>query len=516
MAQNQGTKSSIEMFDLDNMGNEEGLSDQVFVINDFEIEQESDLTLQATHMGSDKSKAIHAEGYTGDGAAQFKDNSAELQRLHVKVPQEDLQDAAGNDQIAIIKLDLSDYVEDGSQQAVIKSLPEGTKVFPTEDPEVVIIAIDPQEVNTLNIQIDVVELPQTDEAQATEENTTTIITDPIVVETPDGNVAPIVSEDTSFTMNEDGTITITEEQLLANASDANGDELSVVNLTINGEAVELDDDGSFTFTPDENFNGEIDLSYQVSDGTLSVDAGGTITVEAVNDGPDVSGATSFDASEDNSITLTQEDLLANATDVEGDDLSVLNLTADTGTIVDNGDGSWTFTPDENFNGDVNLSYDVTDGTDTTAAEGVISVEEVNDAAVVGDDVEFDINEDGTITISEDDLLANASDVDGDTLSVVNLSVDDGTLTDNGDGTWTFTPDENFNGEVNISFDVSDGTVETEAAGTIDVASVNDGPVVSEETSFTMNEDGTITLTEDQLLANASDVDGDDLSVSNVA
>merc|ERR1711879_1004239 len=165
-----------------------------------------------------------------------------------------------------------------------------------------------------------------------------------------------------------------------------------------------------------------------------------------------------------------------------------------------------FTPDENFNGEVNLSYDVSDGTTTTATTGTIEVAEVNDAADVSAPTSFNMNEDGTITISEDSLLANASDVDGDTLSVQNLSADGGTLTDNGDGTWSFTPDENFNGEVNLSYDVSDGTTTTATTGTIEVAEVNDAADVSAPTSFSMNEDGTITISEDSLLANASDVD----------
>jgi hypothetical protein len=65
------------------------------------------------------------------------------------------------------------------------------------------------------------------------------------------------------------------------------------------------------------------------------------------------------------------------------------------------------------------------------------------------------------------LLANAIDVDGDDLSVVNLSVvssdvDNVTLTDNNNGTWTLTPKANFSGEITFNYQISDGYELTDA------------------------------------------------------
>ncbi|WP_156502434.1 tandem-95 repeat protein, partial [Oleiphilus sp. HI0067] len=115
-----------------------------------------------------------------------------------------------------------------------------------------------------------------------------------------------------------------------------------------------------------------------------------------------------------------------------------------------------------------------------------------------------------ITLTDGDLLAGASDVDGDTLSIsdVTYTGTDGIFTDNGDDTYTFAPNENFNGNVTVDFTVSDGQGGTDTAqANIVVVPVNDPPVAG-DTSFSMNEDGTITLTPAQLLANSSDVEGD--------
>ncbi|MCV5646879.1 cadherin-like domain-containing protein, partial [Escherichia coli] len=69
-----------------------------------------------------------------------------------------------------------------------------------------------------------------------------------------------------------------------------------------------------------------------------------------------------------------------------------------------------------------------------------------------------IEEDGgSIIITKEELLSNVDDEDKDTLSVENLIIDkgNGTLVDNGDGTWTFTPQIDDDTEVSFTFDIID-------------------------------------------------------------
>ena len=56
-------------------------------------------------------------------------------------------------------------------------------------------------------------------------------------------------------------------------------------------------------------------------------------------------------------------------------------------------------------------------------------------------------EDGTFRITSEQLLAKATDADGDTLSVVDLKLasGQGSITDNGDSSWTFSPDGDWLG-----------------------------------------------------------------------
>ncbi|CAH7296348.1 Polymer-forming cytoskeletal family protein [Vibrio chagasii] len=325
-----------------------------------------------------------------------------------------------------------------------------------------------------------------------------------------------VSGDLAYSVDEDGSIRLSQEQLLSQASDVEGDDLTASVLTVDGDAtVTQNGDGSFTITPDENFNGDIDISFDISDGTNTVLASADLTVNPVNDLP-VPQDQQFSVEEDGTLIFTDADLLTGATDVEGDNLSVEGVTYNggDGILTDNGNGTYTFAPNENFNGDVNFSFDVSDGTDTVSANIDVSVTAVDDAPVSGD-LAYSVDEDGSIRLSQEQLLSQASDVEGDDLTASGLTVDgDATVTQNEDGSFTITPDENFNGDIDISFDISDGTNTVQASADLTVNPVNDLPVPQDQ-QFSVEEDGTLIFTDADLLTGATDIEGDNLSVEGV-
>ena len=127
-----------------------------------------------------------------------------------------------------------------------------------------------------------------------------------------------------------------------------------------------------------------------------------------------------------------------------------------------------------------ITYTVDDGqggTDTATA--TVTVTGSNDGPVAVDDT-LSTSEDASITFSATDLLSNDSDVDGGTLSILSFDQpDNGSITDNGDGTYTFDPDANWSGDTDFSYTVSDGQGGTDTATvSITVDGVADAPTLS--------------------------------------
>ncbi|MBD2445686.1 cadherin-like domain-containing protein [Nostoc sp. FACHB-152] len=263
---------------------------------------------------------------------------------------------------------------------------------------------------------------------------------------------------------EDTPYTINASDLLAGYTNVDGNTLSVSGLTATNGTVVNNGNGTYTFTPNADYNGTVNLSYSVTDGNGgNTPATNSFSLAAVNDGsPQLTGtaATLANGTEDTLYTINASDLLAGYTDVDGNPLSVMGLTATNGTVVDNGDGTYTFTPNADYNGTVNLSYNVSDGSGgTLPATNSVSLDPVNDApkltgtpATLADD-----NEDGDYIIVADTLLQGFTDAEGDRIFLSGLAADHGTIIDNGDGTYSFEPEDNYDGVITLSYNVTDGS-----------------------------------------------------------
>ncbi|MDG2850379.1 cadherin-like domain-containing protein, partial [Vibrio parahaemolyticus] len=295
---------------------------------------------------------------------------------------------------------------------------------------------------------------------------------------------PPVAGSTSYTVHEDNSITISNEQLLANSSDVEG-EVAIDSVSYSGADGVFQDngDGTYTFSPNENFNGEVSLDVVVVDedgATDSTTAG--ITVLEVND-PPIAGTTSYTIDEDEVITISAEQLLANSSDIEGEvALDSVSYSGSEGIFTDNGDGTFSFAPNQNFNGEVNLDVVVVDEDGATASTTAnIDVLPINDAPVSGD-LAYSVDEDNSITLSQEQLLAKAGDIDSENLEAINLSTDDNaTIQYNDDGSYTITPDENYNGDLDLTFDIIDNDGGSVQVGLdITVNPVNDLPQAQDQ------------------------------------
>ncbi len=329
-----------------------------------------------------------------------------------------------------------------------------------------------------------------------------------------GNDSFMIAEDTPL-------LTASVAGLLANDVDVDGDTLSVMTIPVTGPAngtLLLNADGSFAYTPNANYCGVDSFVYRISDGQGGTsDATATITISAVNDNP-VANNDTFTLAENSTLSVTSPvtGLLGNDSDVDGNTLSVLVTPTSGpthGMLILNSDGSFTYTPDVNYDGSDAFVYRVSDGNGGTAdATVTLNITGVNVAPTAGNDT-YTVAEDSVLvsTVGVNGLLANDSDPNGDTLRVVIVPIvspTHGIIVLNMDGSFTYTPTANFNGTDSFVYQVSDGRggIAT-ATALITVSPVNDAPMANDD-QFTLPQGATLSLTSTSVLDNDSDVDGD--------
>ncbi|MEC8067403.1 MAG: Ig-like domain-containing protein [Pseudomonadota bacterium] len=335
------------------------------------------------------------------------------------------------------------------------------------------------------------------------------------------NTAP-VAEDDLFVTDEDTETSFTVEQLLANDVDADGDALTLQTFdatTANGGVIALDETtGEMTYTPAENFAGLDSFTYTVSDGQGGEStAMAYITVSPVDDASDIQGE-SYQVAEDTTLALTVNDLLANDSDIDGDALTItaVSTSSDQGGVVDFDPttGEISYTPEADFNGDDSFTYTVTSssGAEYTATVAV-NVTPVYDApeaqAITATAVE-----DGSPVV----LDANVLNVDGQALFYSLASTtDEGTVTNNNDGTFTFDVGGAFQDldsgevrEVRFTYQVTDLSGNSSVAdAVITVAGINDAPTAT-NMAYSFNEDAVTAI---NAAYNVSDVDDEPLTVT---
>ena len=186
------------------------------------------------------------------------------------------------------------------------------------------------------------------------------------------NQAPVAAANSYFG-SEDAPFSVAAVVgVLANDSDANGDELTaVLDDDVQHGSLTLNADGSFDYAPDANYCGSDSFTYHANDGAADSNvATVTITVQCANDAP-VSLDDSYAGTQDTLLSVVAPGVLDNDSDVENDTLeAILDVDAQHGVLSLNADGSFSYTPDGGFCGTDSFSYHANDGSDDSATANV--------------------------------------------------------------------------------------------------------------------------------------------------
>jgi Ca2+-binding RTX toxin-like protein len=332
------------------------------------------------------------------------------------------------------------------------------------------------------------------------------------------NAAPVATND--FVETNEDVVGGVAGDVSDNVTDADGDDLTFsVELgdgPANGSVV-MNANGTFTYTPDQDFFGTDTFTYTVKDAFESDTATVTITVNAVNDAPvAIDGAAS---GTENASVISGA---VTSTDVDGGAPSYsLEAGPSKGLVTVNPDGSFTFDPNGEFEAlnagqseNVTFEYAVADGRGGSDIGTVtITVNGVDDAPVAQDASRTATEANDASGVIAGQLVA--TDLDNDDAAIVfalNGTAPAG-LTVNADGSYTFDPSVSaYNGlgegdqqVISVGYTATSNGLTDVGVITITVSGSNDAPVATADDATT-NEDtsvsGSVSATD------VDDADGD--------
>uniref|UniRef100_UPI0021CAAF4D putative Ig domain-containing protein n=1 Tax=Parapedobacter soli TaxID=416955 RepID=UPI0021CAAF4D len=320
------------------------------------------------------------------------------------------------------------------------------------------------------------------------------------------NTAPVAVDD---------PVTVIENtpatgNVLTNDSDVEGNALaaSLMTAPANGMIV-LNTDGSFTYTPNSNYNGLDSLQYEVCDnGTPSRCHAAWVhfTVSAVNDAPTITGTPATTVNQDAAYSF-----IPDADDIEDDDLTFSIANKPDWATFDPATGELSGTPG---NDDVGITtgivITVSDGElDASLAAFDLEVVNVNDAPTIGGTPATSINQDAAYSFTP-----TAADIDaGDVLTFSIFNKPDWATFNATTGELSGTPGNDDVGVITgIIISVSDGAASASLpAFDLEVVNVNDAPTISGIPATTVNQDAAYSFT-----PTAADIDADNVLTFSIA
>lgn len=286
-----------------------------------------------------------------------------------------------------------------------------------------------------------------------------------------GGSTPLLAADDSYTVIQGRPLTIPAPGVLANDQGPDPKTAAVLASTTGG-ALSLNGDGSFTYTPNPAFTGADQFTYNfAANGATSNTATARISVT-----PNSAPVAVNDSASTQPNTAVTINVLANDTDANGDQLVIdpASLTPPTaGTVSLTPDGKAVIYTAGPAAGTATFSYKAKDPSGALSGAATVTVTVAtapNNAPVAVDDA-AETRRNTAVTIN---VVANDYDPDGSvvpgTVAIADQPSRGGAVTNNGNGTVTYTPRRNFRGTDTFTYTVRDnqGAVSNKATVRVNV------------------------------------------------
>ncbi len=324
-----------------------------------------------------------------------------------------------------------------------------------------------------------------------------------------GNTAPVAVAD-SYTVNQDTTLDVPSAGVLTNDTDEESQLLtSILNAGPGHGNVTLFTNGRFIYVPNPGYFGPDSFTYHANDGSLNSNVVSvSLTVNMVNV-PPVAYADSYSTAQDTVLVIAAPGVLSNDTDANSQPLTaILNAGPGHGTLTLSPTGGFTYTPATGYFGPDSFTYHANDGSlnsnvvtaDITVTKAIIAPTAVADA--------YSTNEGQTLVVPAAGVLTNDTDPQALALvSVRDTGPAHGSLTLNGNGSFTYLPATGYFGSDSFSYHVNNGTLDS-APVTVNLT-INEviPPPVAVADSYSVNKNSSIVVPAAGVLSNDADPRG---------
>ena len=326
------------------------------------------------------------------------------------------------------------------------------------------------------------------------------------------NEAPVGVAD-AYATDEDTVLNVAASGVLSNDTDADGDALSAVLVSAPAHGtLNLNANGGFVYAPNLDYNGSDSFTYRASDGALqSEPVTVSIAISPVNDAP---------VAVDGDYTIEQSETLSaplNGTDVD-DPIYTLHyvlVTAPTkGTLEMGRNSFFAYAPNPGALGADTFTFRAVDphgAVSANIATQTLNIVRPPHAPTARADA-FTVVNNGSL---DGNVLGNdSSPVNAVLTAVLETGVAHGKLTLNANGSFTYQPSYDANGELYVGADGftyhaqdPSGATSLPATVAISVTQRNRAPI-SIDDNYSMDEDGQLAVAALGVLANDTDEDGD--------
>ncbi len=294
-----------------------------------------------------------------------------------------------------------------------------------------------------------------------------------------GTVDTPIARDDLYDAVVNETLVVDAPGVLENDEDPLGGTLTAMlqDEPMNG-SIELSPDGSFTYTPTQDFSGIDTFTYVASTvGASSNLATVQIIVESVNRAP-VAVDDEYVTDEDVPIDEI-EGVLINDFDPDGDPITarLVDMPLD-GTVNLRPDGTFVYEPGFDFAGTDSFTYVANDGElDSNLATATIEVRPSNDRPIANPDF-YTAQVNTLLQVPEEEgVLGNDFDPDNDLIAILVSDVGNGQLDLRENGSFDYQPDVDFVGTDTFTYVANDGELSSdETLVTITVTA--EGPLVN--------------------------------------